>query len=188
MPSPITPTCIALLLLTSVLHAQGNVLLVIADDVGVDRVAAYGEHPSPGRTPQIDRLAERGVLFRNAWSNPYCSPTRATVLTGRHGFRTGVGFFVGMTTPHGLSLAETTLPEVLAPSHTSLALGKWHLSSFLQGADYPLAAGFAHHAGSLFNLDAAVTVPFPAPDDFSFYEYWIKYTDGVAAFETSTLR
>jgi len=49
--------------------AQDNVLLIVADDVGVDRVAAYGEHPSPGRTPNIDRLAANGVLFRNAWSN-----------------------------------------------------------------------------------------------------------------------
>ena len=83
------------LLLSGAAGAQENVLVLIADDVGVDRVGCYGEHPAPGDTPNIDRLAGNGVLFRNAWSSPLCSPTRAGVLTGRYGFRTGIGTIIG---------------------------------------------------------------------------------------------
>ena len=70
---------LAVLLTVALAHnsiAQGNILLVIADDIGVDRVAAYGEHPDPGNTPVIDSLAAQGVLFRNAWANPLCYSRR----------------------------------------------------------------------------------------------------------------
>ena len=40
-----------------------QIVVIVADDVGVDRIGAYAEHPRPGRTPNIDRLASRGVLF-----------------------------------------------------------------------------------------------------------------------------
>ena len=53
------------LTIAPVVTAQTNILLIVADDVGVDRVGAYGEHPNPGKTPNIDRLAAGGVLFRN---------------------------------------------------------------------------------------------------------------------------
>jgi arylsulfatase A-like enzyme len=65
-----------------------NVLLVVADDLGVDAVRAYAEGSNPPPTPHIDALAARGVLFRNAWSNPSCSPTRACLHTGRYSLRT----------------------------------------------------------------------------------------------------
>ena len=93
MPNLVLRITLASLLATP-LFAPDNVLLLIADDLGVDRIGAYAEHPDPGLTPNIDRLAERGVLFRNCWSNPYCSATRATIWTGRYCFRTGVGWYV----------------------------------------------------------------------------------------------
>ena len=52
-----------------------NILVVIADDLGVDRVAAYAESPTAGPTPIIDGMAAGGVLFRNFWTQPVCSPT-----------------------------------------------------------------------------------------------------------------
>ncbi len=135
--------------------AQENVLVLVADDVGVDRVGAYREHPDPGRTPGVDRLAERGVLFRNAWAAPKCSPTRASALSGRFGFRTGVGEAItsGLA---GLSTGEVILPEVLARAppgpYRSAVLGKWHLAGSGQGPDHPRASGFDLHAGALANL------------------------------------
>ena len=96
----------ALALGAAPLRAQerGNVLVVVADDVGVERIAAYGAHPDAGPTPVIDSLAARGVLFRNAYGNPICSPTRMAALTGRHGFRTGVG--IGVSWAGGLGHGE----------------------------------------------------------------------------------
>ena len=73
-------------------YAAPNILLILADDMGVEALSVYGvgEMTTPS-TATIDSLAENGVLFRNFWSQPVCSPTRATIMTGRYGFRTGVG-------------------------------------------------------------------------------------------------
>ena len=68
-----------------------DIVLILADDFGVDMVRAYGEGAAPPCTPNIDAMAARGMLFRNAWSSPVCSPARAAILTGRYGFRTGIG-------------------------------------------------------------------------------------------------
>ena len=71
-----------------------NLVIIVADDLGVDYVRAYKEGTNPPPTPNIDALAGRGVLFRNAWANPSCSPTRACILTGRFPFRTYVGRWI----------------------------------------------------------------------------------------------
>ena len=86
-----------LALFTAALPAQtrkANVLLLIADDLGVDYVNCYKEGANPAKTPTIDGLAARGVMFRNVWAYPLCSPTRAALMTGRYGFRTGIGHLV----------------------------------------------------------------------------------------------
>ena len=135
---------------------QDNTLVLLSDDLGVDIVTCYLEGPVVAPTPNIDSLAQGGVLFRNAWANPVCSPTRAHLQTGRHGFRTGVGVIV---TPTGwaLPLSETTLPEALglyAPSPVADAyFGKWHLgNASVGGTAAPNAAGWSHFAGTENNL------------------------------------
>lgn len=67
-----------------------NVILIIADDLGIDYVKAYGMREDTPPLPNIDKLIENGILFENAYTNPTCSPTRASILTGRYGFRNGV--------------------------------------------------------------------------------------------------
>lgn len=71
--------------------APPNILLIIADDLGVEQLASFGIGTQPAFTPNLDQLARQGMSFVNVWSQPICSPTRATLLTGRYGFRTGVG-------------------------------------------------------------------------------------------------
>ncbi len=135
-----------------------NLLILVADDVGVDRVAAYGESPTPGPTPNLDLLAAGGLLFRNAWSNPICSPSRASLLTGRHPFRHGLG---GNPSGHpfaeGLDLAEVLLPELLRQGsgglYTSVALGKWHLNAEGDPLDHAVLSGFDAYAGARANFD-----------------------------------
>lgn len=142
--------------------ARPNLVLIIADDFGVDLMGAYGEGSAPPCTPHIDGLAQEGLLFRNAWANPSCSPTRAALLTGRHGFRTGIG------TPGGVQLSfdETTLPELLGSvGYTSAAVGKWHLGN---GALHPNLTGFDRFAGSLGGVVAS-------------YTSWNKTVDGVTS-------
>lgn len=111
---------LAVLGLAGATLAQQNVLVIVADDMGVDLFGAYGEHPDPGHTPVLDQLASEGVLFRNCWANPVCTTSRATILSGRYALRTGVGG--GPPTyldPPWLKNEETTLAEVLAPTHAT---------------------------------------------------------------------
>ncbi len=135
-----------------------NILLVIADDFGVDAVGVYsrddlyghdGEGASPAHTPTIDNLAASGVLFRNAYTNPICSPTRATILTGKYPHQVGVGFPVEAQ----LEVSETIIPEILPSSYQTAAIGKWHLTHPSRGAsadrNHPIHSGFDYFSGSL---------------------------------------
>lgn len=125
-----------------------NTLLIIADDFGVDAHGLYGLATNPAPTPNIDALANTGVRFENAYACPSCSPTRACLLTGRYGFRTGVGTPVAQG-QGGLDAAETLLPELLATAGiTSGLFGKWHLGTD-QGANTPTAEGFSVFTGTL---------------------------------------
>src|SRR4026209_2866085 len=85
----------AVLLLSSTVRPLGasrNVLLIIADDYGIDSHSLYNTNTAASLppTPTINALARRGVLFRNAYGQAVCSPSRCAMLTGRYGFRTGV--------------------------------------------------------------------------------------------------
>ena len=113
-------------LLTPAGATQGgkpNILLLVADDLGVDAVGAYGEGGSPPPTPNIDALAASGVLFRNAWAYASCTPTRACLHTGRHAFRTFVGAVINGGT---MRLEEYTMPEVLDREGTGYAHAREH--------------------------------------------------------------
>lgn len=68
-----------------------NVLLILADDMGVEALSVYGLGKTAPTTAALEKLAREGVVFSNFWSQPVCSPTRASIMTGRYGFRTGVG-------------------------------------------------------------------------------------------------
>ncbi|HJP00795.1 MAG TPA: sulfatase-like hydrolase/transferase [Planctomycetota bacterium] len=161
----------ALLLLAGAAAAQDNILILLADDVGVDHIGAYAEGQDTPPTPNIDALAAGGVLFRNAWANPVCSPTRAAIQTGRHGFRTGIGMALGLSpTSYALSTAELILPELFdlhgELGYAHAAIGKWHLGNGSVGGGYsPNIAGYSHFAGTLGN--------FKAPYDFFFWPAWV---------------
>ncbi|HHO52907.1 MAG TPA: hypothetical protein ENK18_19040 [Deltaproteobacteria bacterium] len=160
-------------------RSPANVLILLTDDQGVDKVGAYGEHPEPPPTPNIDALAERGVLFRNAWATPICSPTRAALLTGRTGRRTGIGDVLQHRGGKELPLREPTLPALLKisdPSWSTAAVGKWHLAAYnsASGPDHPNLVGFDRFAGSMSNLYDA-DEPDGLPHGFF---HWEKITDG----------
>ena len=134
-----------------------DIFVVLMDDVGVDRVGAYGEHPDHGRTPVLDELATRGVLFRRAYANPACTPSRAALLTGRSAFRTGIGTVVKHPEAveqmqRGLHPSFPTIPSELPQEYRAVALGKWHLAHDEQLPWHPGSLGFEVHGGSEFNL------------------------------------
>lgn len=157
-----------------------NVLVVLLDDVGTDKLGAYGEHPHPAHTPHLDALASAGVLFRNAWSTPTCSPARGALVTGRFGRRYGLG---GNVTLEGgeaweLPLDEVTLAEIAPGVWQAAEVGKWHLASYesASGLDAPAAQGFSTFRAMLGNLrDPGVQL-----ERQSYYS-WEKDADGEIA-------
>ena len=127
-----------------------NILLIIADDMGLDATPGYDVGAAKPDMPYLESLAASGLTFDNVWAYSLCSPTRATILTGKHGFRTGV---LSATSPNNsISLSETSLQSYLAgnSSYESAVVGKWHLSDEANGgADNPNLMGVEYYAGFL---------------------------------------
>jgi len=132
-----------------------NVLFVIADDMGLEAHPCYSmdaEHEQ-ATMPNIEALCERGVVFDEVWANPLCSPTRASLMTGRYPHQHGVGTAATDEGP-GLALTEWTLPMALkadTDKERALAnIGKWHLVSDENGGfDSPNLLGWEHYEGML---------------------------------------
>jgi len=135
----------------------GNLLILVADDLGTDWVGVYGETPElPSATPRIDALASQGLLFRHAWAYPVCSTARAALLTGQHAFRSGLGKAINGELPEEqVPPSARGLPEILASAgYSSAALGKWHLGppGELTARHPSLALGFDTHRGAYSNV------------------------------------
>src|SRR6056297_550591 len=109
-----------------------NIILVMSDDQGYGQVGYYG-HPTL-ETPNLDAMAENGLRLDRFYAGaPVCSPTRASVLTGRANDRTGVP-----SHGHALRLQEKTIAEALqAEGYATGHFGKWHLNA-LRGPGVPI--------------------------------------------------
>lgn len=124
-----------------------NVVVILADDLGYADVGFQGLRDFA--TPNIDALAAAGIRFTNGYvSHPYCSPSRAGLLTGRYQHRFGHVHNPKFRAGEGLPLSESLLPEVLADQgYVSALVGKWHLGD---GPEYhPLQRGFDEFFGFL---------------------------------------
>ncbi|MCE9532312.1 MAG: sulfatase [Planctomycetes bacterium] len=129
---------------------QPNVLVIVGDDMGYGDVSVHG--CKDVSTPNIDSFAKNGVRCTSGYvSGPYCSPTRAGLLTSRYQTRFGHEFNPGPKDndgQNGLSLQETTIADRFkAAGYRTGIVGKWHL-----GYDpkfHPLKRGFDEHYGFL---------------------------------------
>jgi len=127
--------------------ASPNILLIIADDMGVDVSPCYSETPQ-ANMPNLKELCDNGMVFENAYSAPLCSPTRATVMTGKYGFRTGVGSVPSRE--HGGSLSEhetTVFDRIKDKGYSTALIGKWHLSADPRDLNHPQKLGVDHFFG-----------------------------------------
>lgn len=135
-----------------------NILLVISDDFGVDvtsgmypglvddMVSQYGpeglNHPDyaridglPASTPYLDAFAREGMVFGNVWAHPFCSPTRASILTGLYGARTNVLTYADPLSQNHLSFVKLLKEQ---GGYSTGLFGKWHLAGLPgQPANYP---------------------------------------------------
>ena len=125
-----------------------NMLLVIADDMGLDASLCYSVGDQQARMPTIESLCRSGMVFENAYAAPTCSPTRATIMTGKFGFRTGVGGAITPDNDVGLSSDEISLFDLLnEANYASALIGKWHLAGSSDPLDHPEAFGVDHYFG-----------------------------------------
>ena len=141
--------------------AKPNVVILLVDDLGWQDVACYDiDKPSPMETPNIDRLAKKGVLFRQGYAPaPTCAPTRAAILSGDHPARAQMTHVSGGVPPaphhaRGWAMmspwysarmpAETvTIAEALkASGYTTGHSGKWHVAKDHHGFPQPGDQGF----------------------------------------------
>jgi len=124
-----------------------NILLIIADDMGLDATPGYtiGDGTIKPNMPNLQNMIANGVTFNNVWSNPTCSPTRAGILTGRHGFRTGVTS-VGVDLPTSETSLQAYINQNTNNTYSQGVVGKWHLSS---DPNHPTQLGIDYYAGSL---------------------------------------
>lgn len=163
-----------------------NVLIVLTDDQGVDKVSSYRAHPDAPSTPTIDALAARGVSFDRAYAYPSCSPSRGALLTGKLGHRTGLGEVIQYADDEELPPDTYSLPRMLDASPwtwETAAYGKWHVASYASrsGIAHPRLLGFGDFAGSMSNLQDRWLEPGVAHD----YTFWDKIEDGQVAIETT---
>jgi len=122
------PIPIALLLALPVLAiATPNIVFLVADDLGWNDV---GYHGSEIQTPNIDAIAESGVRLERHYSYPWCSPTRAALMTGRSPLEIGVHGPFSPNHGRGLPTDEHLLPQSFAAAgYQTIATGKWHLGN-----------------------------------------------------------
>ncbi|MGD9158925.1 MAG: sulfatase-like hydrolase/transferase [Desulfobacteraceae bacterium] len=174
-----------------------NILLIIGDDFGVDVTSdmypglidelnkKYGpsghNHPDykaikgmPASIPRLDKLAKEGMLFTSVWAHPFCSPTRAAILTGLFGKKAKV-----LTYADALSQKHTSFVQKLRDEggYSTALFGKWHLAGLPgngMGPDYPgmkpKQAGFDLFKG---NLHAAIL-------SYWNYDYHVQDTETPA--------
>src|SRR6478752_1272658 len=137
---------VAAMLWAAMASGKPNILIIVGDDMGYGDVGVQGCKDIP--TPNIDSIAKNGIRCTNGYvSGPYCSPTRAGLMTGRYQTRFGHEFNPGGGGA-GLPLTETTIANRLkAAGYVTGLVGKWHLGS--QPEQHPQKRGFDEFFGFL---------------------------------------
>lgn len=146
-----------------------NILLIIADDLGKDAISGYTEGNIKPYTPNIDSIRNNGLTFNNLWVYPTCTPTRASIITGKYGYRTDVKWASDELNPSEVTL-QRYIGEETNNRYSSAIIGKWHLSGNNTSLN-PESFGIDYYSG-LFR---------GAVND---YYQWQLTEDGVGTLQT----
>jgi arylsulfatase A len=142
----------ALFLCMSLLQAETsspNVIVILADDLGYGDIGSYGAKLI--KTPNLDKMAEQGVHLTNFYAAAnVCTPSRASLLTGRYAIRMGLANkTIEEGDKRGLPLSEVTLAEELQKKgYDTAIIGKWHLGH-AEAEFWPTKHGFDYYYGLL---------------------------------------
>lgn len=147
-----------------------HIAVLVFDDLGVDQLPCYGEGEDLPAMPHVCGLAREGVLFRNAWATPTCSPTRATAQTGRFGFRTGVTFAGDVLLPAEVTIPEALVAQLGEDAFATAAIGKWHLAGGNRGEPPDCPPGDPRDQGYDFAAGS--------PRNIRDYYHWCRSVNG----------
>jgi len=129
-----------------------NILVIFGDDIGVWNVGAY-THGMMGKTPNIDRVANEGMLFTDHYGQPSCTAGRAAFIMGQMPIRTGMTTIGIPGSKRGIQKSDPTLAEVLkSVGYVTGQFGKNHLGD--RNEFLPTVHGFDEWFGNLYHLNA----------------------------------
>jgi len=130
-----------------------NILVIMGDDIGRFNISANNMGMMGYKTPNIDRIANEGINFTDAYGDQSCTAGRSSFITGQHPIRTGLTKVGLPGAPEGLSKKDPTLAELLKPyGYTSGQFGKNHLGD--RDEHLPTNHGFDEFFGNLYHLNA----------------------------------
>jgi arylsulfatase A-like enzyme len=174
--------------------SRPNIVLILADDMGFSDIGCFGSEVS---TPNLDRIAARGMRISQFYNNPRCCPSRASIMTGLWSQQAGMGM---MVSDHGrypypgyagiLSAQTITIPEALKTAGYNTAMvGKWHLAPETEEGkrDWPLQRGFDKFWGMIAGasvywesphlMEGNTALP-PPPKDQYLTDLWAEHAAG----------
>ena len=130
-----------------------NILIIWGDDVGMWNLSCYHRGMMGGSTPNIDRIAKKGMIFMDHYAQASCTAGRAAFITGQYPIRVGLST-VGLTgAPQGMQKEDPTIAELLKPhGYATGQFGKNHLGD--RDEHLPTAHGFDEFFGILYHLNA----------------------------------
>ena len=146
-------------------ETKPNIVVILADDMGIECLSAYGGKSQ--KTPNIDKLATQGMRFTNCFSNPFCSPSRASLLTGRYPFKNGLKEVLWNERAQANTYLHTDQPsfarQLKQAGYTTAIAGKWQLS-FLHHRNTINDFGFdQYQCWQIFRADKTKTRRFHMP-------------------------
>jgi arylsulfatase A-like enzyme len=144
--APVTPTPTPTPLTDK---SQTNILLIIADDQGLDSSNQYSYSQDRPRTPTLDALATSGIVFDNLWATPSCTTTRGSLITGQHGVHSGISFVPAVMNTSTNTLQRYLRSNTASASYQTAVIGKWHLGGANPANSHPTDSGVGYYAGNI---------------------------------------
>ncbi len=139
---------------TTSTSAQPNILLIISDDLGLDASAQHALSSDLPDTPNLNALADNGIVFDNVWATPACTTTRANIITGKYGVHSGVDFVPDILPATELTIQAALKADPKTSNYQSAVFGKWHLGGGNSELTHPNDSGIDHYEG---NIDGILT-------------------------------